>query len=224
MTTLHMTQITLDARRTFDWAHTHGFSRDQDYTVHSATRSAFGALAPQPWAVRPSNNGRITVLGYSSANRDDLHAVMANSDVHIRAAVREVSTKPMPVIPSNTSLAFEVRVNPVARRYDKDGKRHEVDVAFGRPDRAIAYQEWLAERLSGAAVIHACTLTRFQLVRVHRHAVDRPIQRCPGWHTDATMNGVLEVIDQELFHDKLAHGIGRHKAFGFGALLIRAVH
>jgi CRISPR system Cascade subunit CasE len=222
MSALHLTQIVLDARRTFDWAHREGFAQDQDYTLHAATRRAFGALAPQPWVVRPGSNGKVVVLGYSNADRDDLHAVMETADVHLRAAIHEVSAKAIPAIPANTRLSIEVRVNPVARRRDRDGRVYEQDVALGAPDRAAVYQEWLAERLSGAAVVHACSLTRFQLVRVHRHAEDRPVRRCPGWHTDATLIGVLEVVDPDLFRDKVAKGIGRHKSFGFGALLLRA--
>jgi CRISPR system Cascade subunit CasE len=37
---------------------------------------------------------------------------------------------------------------------------------------------------------------------------------------DVRFEGDLTVRDAERFHEWLAHGIGRHRAFGFGALML----
>jgi CRISPR system Cascade subunit CasE len=38
---------------------------------------------------------------------------------------------------------------------------------------------------------------------------------------DAVLEGVLEVVDGEAFAALLRRGVGRHRAFGFGMLLLR---
>jgi CRISPR system Cascade subunit CasE len=222
MTALHLAQIVLDARATFEWAHDRGFAQDQDYTIHAATRRAFGTLAPQPWVVRAGNESKIVILGYGAATCDELRNAMATAEADLRDAVLDIKAKLVPVIPSNACLAFQVRVCPIARRRDKEGKPHEEDVAAGCGDRATIYQDWLTEKLAGAANIKSCALTRFQLIRAYRHARNAPVQRIRGWYTDATLSGTLEVIDRDLFRTKLAGGVGRHKSFGFGALLLRS--
>ena len=38
---------------------------------------------------------------------------------------------------------------------------------------------------------------------------------------DATLNGTLRINDPNEFRTKLRTGIGRHKAYGYGMLLLR---
>ena len=38
---------------------------------------------------------------------------------------------------------------------------------------------------------------------------------------DVVMRGVLTVTDPDAFSNLLAHGIGRHRAYGYGMLLLR---
>ncbi len=38
---------------------------------------------------------------------------------------------------------------------------------------------------------------------------------------EAEFEGTLEVLDGTAFHAVLARGIGRHRAFGYGMLLVR---
>ena len=38
---------------------------------------------------------------------------------------------------------------------------------------------------------------------------------------DAVMRGILTITDSDAFSELLAHGIGRHRAYGYGMLLLR---
>ena len=138
-------------------------------------------------------------------------------------------------------LGFDVRVRPVRRLKGNlvDGqtafhKGAELDAfrveALRRypdnPDgmeqdgqtREAVYLDWLAERLEPAAELDrdATRLGRFQRVRVSRGNAGPE-------GPDATFHGVLTVTDPERFKMLLAKGVGRHRAYGYGMLLLRPV-
>jgi CRISPR system Cascade subunit CasE len=142
-------------------------------------------------------------------------------------------------------LGFEVRVRPVVRR-DRPGDRdaacerdafqvayHQAEAdgtgaAIELPRRESVYRAWLAGRvgrLGGARLIEdSIRLVAFQRLRVaRRRAADasgrRPLTPTEG--PDAVLAGVLEVTDGPAFTSLLRRGIGRHRAFGFGMLLLR---
>lgn len=88
-------------------------------------------------------------------------------------------------------------------------------------DREDVYRQWLATELGrgGAARLPEARLVRFQRQRLARrdHAEAR-IARCE--RPDATFTGILEVTDVDAFAALLRRGLGRHRAFGFGMLLL----
>ena len=136
-------------------------------------------------------------------------------------------------------LGFDLRVRPVRRlRRDLDtpsggvGKGAEIDafllealrrypsesgamVEENRTREAV-YFDWLAERLTPAATLDRSTsrLVRFCRVRVARggSGPEGP---------DATVHGTMTVTDPAAFAQLLAHGVGRHRAYGYGMLLLR---
>lgn len=147
-------------------------------------------------------------------------------------------------------LGFDLRVRPVRRLrrslWDPQSGRkispgREVDVfrvaALGRfPDgwaigpgeetpgaatmrgrRGDVYAEWLVERFGGAALVEpgSCRLAAFQRSRAVRGDGTGP----EG--PDATLHGVLTVGDADAFVRLLRRGVGRHKAYGYGMLLLR---
>ena len=86
--------------------------------------------------------------------------------------------------------------------------------------REQVYAEWLSARFEqkGGAYLDldSAKLVSFQRTRAHRKLRAR--------HTegpDVVMRGVLTVTDPEPFASTLAHGIGRHRSYGFGMLLLR---
>jgi CRISPR system Cascade subunit CasE len=115
-----------------------------------------------------------------------------------------------------------------------------------RPElvREVVYRDWLATRLGDAARLEPGS---FRLAGLGRTMLLRPRQRSrdadpadgqhrdlvrvgsrksgvkgeQGGSPDAIMQGTLIVSDPEAFHALLARGVGRHRAFGFGMLLLR---
>jgi CRISPR system Cascade subunit CasE len=90
-------------------------------------------------------------------------------------------------------------------------------------EREGVYRDWLdahLERLGGARLISA-TVSGFKLERMIRrtHGDERRSVRVE--RPDVLFKGELEVTDPDRFPDLLGRGIGRHRAFGFGMLLLR---
>ena len=82
--------------------------------------------------------------------------------------------------------------------------------------REEVYLDWLAKRLSPAADLDRETS---RLHKFQRRVVVRGGKRIDG--PDATILGTLTVQDPQAFADCLARGIGRHRAYGYGMLLLR---
>lgn len=87
--------------------------------------------------------------------------------------------------------------------------------------REAAYGRWVAGELgrNEAAVLdEGLRMTAFKRDRLYRRAADsgRVIER-----PNAVMEGVLRIQTAEAFRELLRRGLGRHRAFGFGMLLLR---
>ena len=83
--------------------------------------------------------------------------------------------------------------------------------------REEVYRDWLSQRLSDrGARLEDADLRSFQRVRVVRklraHASEGP---------DALMQGTVTVTEPRKFADLVAHGLGRHRAYGYGMILLR---
>jgi CRISPR system Cascade subunit CasE len=87
------------------------------------------------------------------------------------------------------------------------------------------YAEWLARELARgeAASVERLQLDGFRLAASVRKGSAaegrRPARRVAG--PDALFSGELTVRDPAGFAALLARGVGRHRAFGFGMLLLR---
>lgn len=103
-------------------------------------------------------------------------------------------------------------------------------------ERARVYLDWLAARLGPAARIETARLAALRGVRLWRKGgPSRPralsygragFDRARGRggildRRSVTFAGVLTVEDSAAFTALLARGVGRHRAFGFGMLLLR---
>lgn len=186
------------------------------------------------------------LYGYCAADELALkeRADLAEPDVYAALGLDTLAVKPMPTRwTEGRQLDFEVRIRPVVR-CDRAGDRaraRERDAflavlppatAAGSTNgfsREEVYRQWLARELDrdGAAVPLAGTLrmTGFHRTRVQRRG--RPAE--DGRRTlgsspegpDAIFIGTLEVHDGGAFAALVQRGIGRHRAFGFGMLLLR---
>jgi CRISPR system Cascade subunit CasE len=84
--------------------------------------------------------------------------------------------------------------------------------------REEVYTDWLSRQLDGrgGAALESATLQSFQRTRAVRKRGNRYSEG-----PDALMRGVLTVTDGKAFAELLARGVGRHRAYGYGMLLLR---
>jgi CRISPR system Cascade subunit CasE len=90
-------------------------------------------------------------------------------------------------------------------------------------DREAAYRDWLAAELARnhAATLAAGRLEGFQIGRLLRRTQGTERRSAIVERPDALMGGELVVDDGPAFGQLLQRGLGRHRAFGFGMLLLR---
>ncbi len=208
---------------------------DDGYGVHCLLGRLFGEHAPKPFSVERQGRGSLRVLGYADRPAEELktHAErFADPEAWEAVDWHGLASKPMPVTwPRGAVFGFETRVCPVVRgpRHGPCRKGAEVDVFLARAwaapeapvEREAVYRDWLADALArsgGARLGHARMISfrRVRLVRRNRarkaSAVERP---------DVRFRGTLAVADPERFQTLLRRGVGRHRSFGFGMLLLR---
>lgn len=248
---LHLVRVRIDAPKLYAFAkRSRAAARefDEGYAVHALFAALFdhGAaqdarVAPKPFHVATSEGRAVEVLGYAAFDHRALAErakTFADPLAWGACDLESMASKPMPAaFEAGTQLGFSVRTCPI-RRIAKRGPmtrdRAEVDVFLAKSwevgpdvplDRQDVYREWLGEELAkeGAAKLIDASMASFQLGRLQRrtHGEDRKGHRTE--RPDVTFEGVLEVVDAAAFGRRLARGVGRHRAFGFGMLLLRPV-
>lgn len=243
--TLHIVQLRPDPAALVRFLEGQGLNRVHDgdlgYGVHAWLAALFGELSPAPFRLHLDPRGRKPpkLLAYS---RYDQEALLGHAVTFAEPAARAVclleQDLAVAALPAperwhpGRMLGFEVLVCPVARRaqdgVERDLFLHYVDRAV--PDAGLTrekvYAEWIAAQLKEAARIEQVNLESFRLVRQFRRGhkgnrVDRSGARLT--RPVALLRGVLEVGDGAAFHALLARGVGRHRAFGYGMLLLRPI-
>jgi CRISPR system Cascade subunit CasE len=239
---LSLVQLSLDTRRLFALGrqlHLPLESADVDYLAHCALSALFGRHCPKPFRSHSARGGRLPILGYSQAPESALreHADQFGDPLaHAAIDWDGFAVKAMPAsFAVGRRYGFEVRACPTLRKHaasDRHKKGAEVDVFLSRcwevgdpsipVDREAVYLDWLKERLSdGGARLESGQLTSFQrshLLR-RRQGGERGSRRLE--RPDALLRGNLAVVDPDAFAGMLRRGIGRHRTFGFGMLLLR---
>lgn len=103
------------------------------------------------------------------------------------------------------------------------------------PSREETYQLWLAARIGSAAVLETARMAGLSDARLwrkgepgegaagrmHGHDRARRGSRAVIGRRETVFEGTLRVANPAAFTALLARGIGRHRAFGFGMLLLR---
>lgn len=236
---LHMLQLQPDMAATMRWAGTRGLlagsSDDLGYVWHALLAAVFGPLAPKPFAVVEHPSRPPALLGYGEHDATTLReqaALFALPDAAAALALPGLAGKAMPArFHVGQRLGFSVRVRPVVRVdgasgratvRERDAFLHAIaDVpSTAVVDRGVVYRDWLTRRLAaGGAVAQTLSLDAVRRTRVVRRGRNRALTAPEG--PDVTASGVLQVADPDLFAVMLARGVGRHRAFGFGMLLLR---
>jgi len=224
---------------------------DNGYLVHMALMELFGDHTPKPFVITKSRGRELEILGYSSQSATELkqHAdTFASPEKHQLCDWSRFASKPMPTKwPQGKDLGFELKTCPV-KRMAKGGKHHkkgaEVDVFLAKcwevddpsvpVDRYETYRHWLAETFARAAgaelVSDALEVSAFRKARLVRKTQRSQKAQSDGSgrrkaivfdKPEATFRGRLTLKDPERFQQMLSKGIGRHKAFGYGMLLLK---
>lgn len=240
----HLIHVPLDMRAFAGWVRDRQLASrgrfDAGYALHILLAGMFGPSVLQPFRLFASARRRVAGLyAYADAGCDWLHdvaAAVATPDALAVLDPARLRTKPMPVrFRVGQRLGFDLRVRPVRRlgrdivdpRSDrKFVKGAEIDAfrfeglrhgAAGVRERGRVYADWLAERCGEAVRIENCRLSAFGRSRAARG--DGPGPNGP----DATLLGTLTVREPAFFARLVRKGIGRHKAYGFGMILLRPV-
>lgn len=252
MTALHLIRVPVDTHALVRWARERGWVRgrviafDEGRALHHLVDEVVGPGVLRPFRLLvPLRQTKGNLYAYSALDDESLRAAAQIQALPEHLGVLfldDLKSKPMPLDwRVGQRLGFDLRVRPVRRlRQDLDipsgGRKRkgaEVDafqvealhryptnrdgMASENRTREAVYLDWLAERLSGSATLDfsASKLTRFRRTRVARgeRGSEGP---------DATIHGTLTITDPTTFATLLARGVGRHRAYGYGMLLLRS--
>lgn len=243
---LHLLRLLPDMAALARWVAAtgqHALQEDTGYALHAALRAAFGNAAPKPFALleRP---GSLQLIGYSRQSADLLQRALLQAEISDPGAAAALGLspaqnaliRPMPATwRAGETLSFEVRVAPVVRsRQQPGGGYPEIDAAFhpdfanaAAGDREAAHFAWLAREVSRGEASHlvSARVLSFRLSPIARRYAQATGQRSgrvvqPGLLPDLTVRGQLRVQDPAAFDVLIARGLGRHRSFGFGCMLL----
>ena len=221
---------------------------DEGRALHHLLVESFGAgvLSPFRLLVAPrSMQGHL--YAYSRSDQvmlRDAAQTYALPEVASVCDWTHLDAKPLPESwRSGRRVGFEVRIKPVSRiasplpnssgaafakgaeldafliealrRFPQTNGEHEQQMTLAGRSRQAVYVDWLAERLRGTATLEQDV----RLAHFQRHRAARKDFAPEG--PDATLHGNLVIVDPARFQELLAKGVGRHKAYGFGMLLLR---
>lgn len=224
--------------------------QDADHAMHCLLTECFGDLAPKPFRLIVPRGASCGVLyGYEHAEADALREAASIYADPLQAKIlpgHTINSKPMPMEwRAGKRLGFEARIRPIVRlekdtsripagvqRCFKEGglrpgkecdaflweaiKHPEMDAM--RRSREEVYTEWLSRQFDrrGGARLESAALRSFQRTRAVRKLHARHSEG-----PDAIMQGILTITDADAFTSLLTQGIGRHRAYGYGMLLLR---
>ncbi len=238
--TTNMIRADIDLRAFYRWAGSRGMiSRnafDPGFAMHCLLTESFGRdLAPKPFRViipRDPSSGRGTFYGYSTSTVDELRDASQAYACPLQSKAlpaNSIDSKTMPGSwRAGQRLGFEALIRPVVRcargsaragkeadAFQAEAERHpKGEMPRKRED---VYRDWLSARLDQCgAHLEEARLRSFQRVRVVRKLRARASEG-----PDAVMQGIIEVVDPTKFADLVARGVGRHRAYGYGMLLLR---
>lgn len=244
---LHLIRSSLLPTALAEWAARRGLMHhggfDEGRALHHLLSETFGPGSFQPFRLLQAPRAReASLYGYSALDPEALRETaqtIALPDTLAVLPLAGLEAKPMPANwKPGQKIGFDVRVRPVVRlakpvaaHADAFGRLHparragaETDAFLARilrpeageapASREAVYAGWLRERLGHAARLTEVRLSRFQRSPAARSRVTEG--------PDVLLQGTLEVADPAAFGSLLARGVGRHRAYGYGMLLLRA--
>ncbi len=235
---LYLISCSIDRLRLISFATARGTiprSGDPGYAIHQVMTETFGPAAPKPFHFY--DDSLCKLLAYSPYSADELKRVALAQRPQVPSwelASAALGLPAMEAIPlpcpwvSGKRYRFAVRVRPVSRtsHAKERGLPREGDVFLqavaSKPkdskawlDRQEVYLSWFRNQVPTAAA----TLISLRISSMARTLVYR--KGAPSLEgPDVQLGGTLEVGDPAFFNELLRRGIGRHRAFGFGMVLL----
>jgi CRISPR system Cascade subunit CasE len=228
MNALHLIRLPVHPPRLLRFAMEHGIAQQDEtlgYTLHAWLTALFGDQSPKPFRyLEPRNE----VLAYSRldaasllARAEEMGSLPALSALDAGGVVSKV----MPTEwKTGKRLHLEALTCPVSRQGDeeKDIYLRALDQSgASAPTRAEVYQQWFIRQWQD--VLHCDQVellgmtARSRLLRRARNGKNRlrTVERPQAW-----FGADVVILDPKRFAEMLARGIGRHRAFGFGMVLL----
>lgn len=221
---IHLMHAQLDLNRLHAWMGTRTID-DLGHAIHCLTTEALGDAAPKQFRLFSSRSTQAVLYGYTNHDESHLtrnHRSFASPLQELAMPAEHLHAKPMPTQwPEGIDIAFDVRCRPLRQR-----RNREVDAYLSHreanPDadvsRTDAYTKWISdhfERRGGAELKSAVIQAYRQSQTICSH--DRFTPMLP----ETNILGVVTITDSDKFAETVAAGVGRHRTYGFGMLLIR---
>lgn len=227
-TTLHLIRLPLHLPRLLRFAFEHGIRQEDEtlgYTLHAWLAALFGEAAPKPFRYFEA---RQEVLAYA---REEASQLLARAEERGQLAAlaaldaSQVGSKPLlETWKAGQRLHIEVLTCPVSRRDDEEKDvflRAVENLGEAAPPRAEVYRQWFLRQWKGVVTFESLHLlgmsARVRQLRRARNGSNRlKIVERP----QAIFSGNVILREPERFAAFLSRGIGRHRAFGFGMVLL----
>jgi CRISPR system Cascade subunit CasE len=235
---LYLIRMKFDLRRLYHLARRPALSHqptDVCYLTHCALRELFPDRPPGPFCVMGTKGQTMEVLAYSGEPADALMARARRGGLPDQALEwASFASKKMPgSFAVGSRFRFRVRTCPVVRKARGSRRfrpKAEVDAFLSAVekvgegvtvDRESVYRRWLEDGIAreGGARCESVRLAAMLRSRFSRRdrermaiTIDRP---------DVTFEGTIVVTDSGGFRKLLVRGLGRHRSFGFGMMLLR---
>ncbi len=227
MTSLYMVSLPINLAALRKNAAIRGYNGDEGLALHHFLSEAFGKSMLQPFRLMAAHGANL--YAYTSIDEKTLSETakdVATPEILTVLSVDEIKQKTMPSDwPVGKKLGFELRTRPMRRLKETTGKfrkgaevdayllhrtRHETD----RQSRASIYSEWLDNRVS-----EAFSIENLRIKSLTQTSIKRNSQQQLG--PDIIYTGDLTINGAQNFQNKLVAGVGRHRAYGYGMLLLR---
>ena len=222
-----------------------GLVYDEGRVLHHLVDEVFGPGALRPFRLLvPPRHTRGNLYAYSALDAAALREaaqIQAKPEHLTVLELRHLESKPMPENwRPGQRLGFDLRMRPVRRlssplptrtgplregtemdAFWHEALRNHAETCDGMKragrTRESVYLDWLAEQLASGAALDTKSS---RLVRFQRSLIARRDKSVEG--PDAVIHGTLTVTNGAAFARLLAHGVGRHRAYGYGMLLLSA--
>lgn len=214
-------------------------TKDMGYLTHCALTGLWGSRSPRPFLLldQEERESVVPVLAYFQVPSSylenqqvtqlqeellDWAKINAAIDVYNMVDWSSFQAKPLPTRWTvGRVYQFRVRCVPAQRI---QGREVDIFPKFGRPqDRNRIYSSWIEQQFSkrGVSVLD-CSMEQFQLTTQFRRTQGNDRKGVVFQSPDAIMTGHLRIEDPIAFAGLLRDGIGHHRGFGYGLVLISA--